>query len=103
MGIAVKIVLPVVIAIAAVWGYLTYAHPASDGYQPEPQAMQQSQTPDSAAPAQDDAGSQISARGTSDASLDADLNAIDTDMQGASQSSDSVDASMNDQAGDTSY
>lgn len=101
MGIAVKIVLPVVIAIAAIWGYLTYAHPSSDAYQPEPQAMQ-SQT-DSTAPAQDDAGSQISARGTSDASLDADMNAVDASMQSASQSSARVDQSMNDKAGDTSY
>lgn len=102
MGIAVKIVLPIVIAVAAIWGYLTYAHPASDNYQPEPQAMQQSQT-DATAPAQNDAGSQISARGTSDASLEADLSAVDTSMQGASQSSASVDQSMNDKAGDTSY
>jgi len=106
MSIALKIVIPIAIAIAAIWGYLTYAHPSGDNYQPQPGAIQQqSQTPDAttAAHPQENAGLQIGGRGTSDASLEADLKAVDASIQSVSQSSTNIDQSMDDQAGDTSY
>ena len=101
MSLLVKIALPVVIAVAAIWGYLTYAHPQSDIMTSDDQIMQQA--PSEQVATDDSAASQVSARGTTDAALDADINAIDTQLQAASESSAAVDAGINDQAGDTSY
>lgn len=100
MSLIVKIVIPVIIAVAAIWGYLTYAHPSPAPEAELPPVTQQpaEQTPAAQTPAQ-----QIQASGSSDASLDADLSSIDSQFDAASQSSAAVDAGLGDKAGDTSY
>lgn len=100
MSLIVKIALPVIVAVAAIWGYLTYTHPV---------AMESNQDMQQQVPAAGDMGTntgadtQVSARGSSDADLQADLGSIDTQLQAASDSSAAVGTSMQDSAGDTSY
>lgn len=102
MSLIIKIILPVAIAIAAIWGYLTYVQPEpmQEAYVP---AIHEPVPADQQAPVTDSASAEISGRDASDASLDADLGAIDSQLQAASQSSAAVDAGVNDKAGDTSY
>lgn len=98
MSLIVKIALPVIVAVAAIWGYITYTRPVA--MEPVPQMAAQ-EVPAAQAPT--DGSAQVSARGSSDAALDADLTDIDTQLQAASDSSAAVGTSMQDSAGDTSY
>lgn len=98
MSLIVKIVLPLAVAAAAIWGYLTYAHP-----EPIPEATLPPMHQDVPAPAAQDDANAISARGSADADLDADLQSIDAQLKAATESSAAVDAGLSDTAGDTSY
>lgn len=99
MSLIIKIILPIAIAVAAIWGYLTYVQPEPAPAAYVPPVHEQQPAPQ--APAVQTAATQITASGSSDASLDADLSTIDAQLQGAAQSS--ADASAADTAGDTSY
>lgn len=91
MSLLIKIALPVIVAIAAVWGYTNYMQPITP---PAPVAQAPVQEKQAPVPVVSD---------NSDAALDADLGAIDTQLQGAAAGSAAVDAGLNDKAGDTSF
>ncbi len=99
MSLLVKITLPIIVAVAAIWGYVNYAHPIEPTPAPQVAEVQPTSTPVVAqTPAE-----QLSARGTTDTALDADLQDIDAQLQAASQSSAAIDAGLTDQAGNTTY
>lgn len=101
MSLLVKITLPIAVAIAAIWGYLNYAHPIETAPAPQiAEAVQPTSTPAAVAPTP---AEQLSARGTTDTALDADLQDIDAQLKAASQSSAAIDAGLTDQAGNTTY
>lgn len=102
MSLIVKIVLPIGIALAAIWGYLQYTGQAAPSYGAIPQQEQQAAAPQQAAPTTEESA-QITMRDTSDTSLDADLAAIDAQLQAATEGQASVDAGLSDQAGNTAY
>lgn len=103
MSLIVKIILPIAIAVAAIWGYLQYTGQAAPQYGAVPQQAQQAAAPEQNSAPVADESAQITARGTSDTSLDADMKAIDAQLQAAAESQASVDAGLSDQAGNTTY
>ena len=98
MSMIVKLVTAIIIIIALVWGWKEYA-PSSQNTTPVERSEQVVNTDK----AGQDAAAAVSASGSSDTSLDADLNTIDTQLQAASQSSASVDSGLNDKSGDVAY
>jgi hypothetical protein len=90
MSLLIKIALPVIVAIAAVWGYANYMQPLA----PAPVPVAQVPVQQKPAPVVSD---------NSDTALDTDLGAIDTQLQGAAAGSAAVDAGLADTAGDTSF
>ena len=96
MGFVVKLVLALAVVAALVWGYVAFfMKPAPAPVQETAQQAQEepvTQTPAPAAP--DDGG--ISASGSTDASLNGDLRALDTQVDSAQRASADADASATD-------
>ena len=86
MSLVLKAAIPVVIIGGLVWLYMTKFPSMANAPQPAPAKELASETSEQAA-----------ARSTTDAQLQADLNTLDGDIQGASDASASVDQSFNDQ------
>ncbi|MEN9413673.1 MAG: hypothetical protein RLZZ342_760 [Candidatus Parcubacteria bacterium] len=102
MPFIVKVALPVLVAGAAIWGYMQYTQQVTTPYGAVPQ--QQDNTAQQApTPVAVEAGADITARDTSNTSLDADLQAIDAQLQAAVAGQAAIDAGLNDTAGNTTY
>jgi hypothetical protein len=102
MPFIVKVALPVLVAGAAIWGYMQYTQQTTAPYGAVPQ-QQETAAQQVPAPIATEAGADITARDTSDTSLDADLQAIDAQLQAAAAGQAAIDAGLNDKAGNTTY
>lgn len=102
MPFIVKVALPVLVAGAAIWGYMQYSQQATTPYGAVPQ-QQENTAQQVPVPVAVEAGANITARDTSNTSLDADLQAIDAQLQAAAAGQAAIDAGLNDTAGNTTY
>lgn len=100
MSFGIKLAITIAALAVLAWGFVNYSQrqpmptddQAAGTMQPSPTSVQPT------TPAQG-----VSARGTSDTELDADLKDIDTQTQAASQSSAAIDSGINDKSGDVTY
>ncbi len=86
-----KVFLPIIVIAAATWGWMFKSHQPTQAMQAQGQVetTQQTQTDTSSS-------NQISASGSSDVQLDADMKSIDGQMDSMNSDSASVDGSFSD-------
>ena len=94
MSLTIKVVGALIVVAALAWAFFAWQKPAEPSMQGSTATSRQPTQPTKQASESGPSG--VSSSGSSDASLSADLSAIDTQLQSANNASASVDEGLND-------